>query len=166
HPALQPHQLMMSATPIPRTLAMSFYADLDVSTIDQMPPGRSPVLTKLLSDARREEVLRRVRDACQQGRQAYWVCPLIEESETLQLQTALETCEELRKTFPDLKVGLVHGRLANHEKTEVMAAFQANQIHLLVATTVVEVGMDVPNASLMVIEHAERMGLAQLHQLR
>jgi ATP-dependent DNA helicase RecG len=200
--ALQPHQLMMSATPIPRTLAMSFYADLDVSVIDEMPPGRTPVMTKLLSETRRDEVLRRVRDACLEGRQAYWVCPLIEESDTgarsrdplaggdpgggkaarpaamelplkirarheaLQLQTAIETYDGMRQTFPEMIVGLVHGRLPNQEKAAVMAAFLANQIQLLVATTVIEVGVDVPNASLMVIEHAERMGLSQLHQLR
>jgi len=164
--ALQPHQLMMSATPIPRTLAMSFYADLDVSVIDEMPPGRTPVVTKLLSDTRRDEVLRRVRDVCLSGRQAYWVCPLIEESEALQLQTAVETYDGLRQAFPELKVGLVHGRLSNQQKTTVMTSFQSNQIQLLVATTVIEVGVDVSNASLMVIEHAERMGLSQLHQLR
>ena len=163
---LQPHQLMMSATPIPRTLAMSYYADLDVSTIDELPPGRTPVVTKLVAETRREEVLARVRDACLTGLQAYWVCPLIEESEALQLKTAIETCERLRSEFPELKVGLVHGRLPAQEKTEAMAAFQRNQVHLLVATTVIEVGVDVPNASLMVIEHAERMGLSQLHQLR
>jgi ATP-dependent DNA helicase RecG len=163
---VQPHQLMMSATPIPRTLAMSYYADLDVSVIDELPPGRTPVLTKLLSDTRRGEVIRRVRDACIGGRQAYWVCPLIEESEALQLQTAIETHQELLATFPELKIGLVHGRLPNHEKAQAMAAFQANAIQLLVATTVIEVGVDVPNATLMVIEHAERMGLSQLHQLR
>jgi ATP-dependent DNA helicase RecG len=164
--AVQPHQLMMSATPIPRTLAMSYYADLDVSVIDELPPGRTPVLTKLLSDTRRNEVIRRVRDACLDGRQAYWVCPLIEESEVLQLQTAIDTYQGLLATFPELNVGLVHGRLPNQEKANVMAAFQANAIQLLVATTVIEVGLDVPNASLMVIEHAERMGLSQLHQLR
>ena len=163
---LQPHQLMMSATPIPRTLAMSYYADLDVSVIDELPPGRTPVLTKLLSDTRRNEVIKRVRDACMGGSQAYWVCPLIEESEALQLQTAIDTYQELLSTFPELKIGLVHGRLPNQEKANVMAAFQANAIQLLVATTVIEVGVDVPNASLMVIEHAERMGLSQLHQLR
>ncbi len=162
----QPHQLMMSATPIPRTLAMSYYADLDVSVIDELPPGRTPVLTKLLADTRRDEVVARVRDACMQGRQAYWVCPLIEESEALQLKTALETYETVRQTFPDLRVGLVHGRLAGGEKAQVMEAFQRGEVQLLVATTVIEVGVDVPNASLMVIEHAERMGLAQLHQLR
>lgn len=162
----QPHQLMMSATPIPRTLAMSYYADLDVSVIDELPPGRTPVATKLVSDARREEVLTRVREACQQGRQAYWVCPLIEESDALQLKTALETHEQLTATLPELNVGLVHGRMKPAEKQAVMRAFTANEVQLLVATTVIEVGVDVPNASLMVIEHAERMGLSQLHQLR
>ncbi|MGD9786815.1 MAG: ATP-dependent DNA helicase RecG [Sulfuricellaceae bacterium] len=160
------HQLMMSATPIPRTLSMSYYADLDVSVIDELPPGRTPVVTKLVSDGRRDEVVARVRDACLQGRQAYWVCPLIEESEALQLQTALDTYETLTRTFPELKVGLVHGRLKTAEKAAVMDAFKRGELHLLVATTVIEVGVDVPNASLMVIEHAERMGLAQLHQLR
>jgi ATP-dependent DNA helicase RecG len=162
----QPHQLMMSATPIPRTLAMSYYADLDVSVIDEMPPGRSKVATRLVSHARRDEVIKRVRDACLEGSQAYWVCPLIEESETLQLETALQTHEMVRATFPELKVGLVHGRLKSAEKTAVMAAFKGGEIQLLVATTVIEVGVDVPNATLMVIEHAERMGLSQLHQLR
>ncbi len=163
---LQPHQLMMSATPIPRTLAMTYYADLEVSVIDELPPGRTPVVTKLVSEARRDEVIGRVRDACLEGRQAYWVCPLIEESEALQLQTAMETCEVLRSAFPELQVGLVHGRLPTAEKAAVMADFKAGRIQLLVATTVIEVGVDVPNASLMVIEHAERMGLSQLHQLR
>ncbi|MBB4518032.1 ATP-dependent DNA helicase RecG [Paraburkholderia fungorum] len=162
----QPHQLMMSATPIPRTLAMTYYADLDVSTIDELPPGRTPILTKLVSDARREEVIGRVREAALTGRQVYWVCPLIEESETLQLQTAVETYETLVAALPELKVGLVHGRLAPAEKAAVMDAFTRNEVQLLVATTVIEVGVDVPNASLMVIEHAERFGLAQLHQLR
>jgi ATP-dependent DNA helicase RecG len=162
----QPHQLMMSATPIPRTLAMTYYADLDVSTIDELPPGRTPILTKLVSDARREEVIGRVREAALTGRQVYWVCPLIEESETLQLQTAVETYETLVATLPELKVGLVHGRLTPVEKATVMDAFSRNEVQLLVATTVIEVGVDVPNASLMVIEHAERFGLAQLHQLR
>jgi ATP-dependent DNA helicase RecG len=157
---------MMSATPIPRTLAMSFYADLDVSVIDELPPGRTPVVTKLVSDARRDEVLARVREACASGRQAYWVCPLIEESEALQLQTAIDTHERLQREFPDLNAGLVHGRMRAAEKAEVMGAFQAGRIQLLVATTVIEVGVDVPNASLLVIEHAERMGLSQLHQLR
>lgn len=162
----QPHQLMMSATPIPRTLAMTYYADLDVSTIDELPPGRTPVLTRLVSDARRDEVIGRVREAALAGRQVYWVCPLIEESETLQLQTAVETYETLAAALPELKVGLVHGRLPPADKAAVMDAFSRNDVQLLVATTVIEVGVDVPNASLMVIEHAERFGLAQLHQLR
>ena len=162
----EPHQLMMSATPIPRTLAMSYYADLDVSVIDELPPGRTPVITKLVSDERRDEVIDRVRAACMAGQQAYWVCPLIDESETLQLQTALETYQLLNVTFPELRVGLVHGKLDNAEKARVMAAFKVGELQLLVATTVIEVGVDVPNASLMVIDHAERLGLAQLHQLR
>ena len=162
----QPHQLMMSATPIPRTLAMSFYADLDVSTIDELPPGRVPVATRLVSEGRRAEVIRRVRDACMAGSQAYWVCPLIEESEALQLKTALATHAALTTTFPELKLGLIHGRLKGVEKARIMDAFRRGAIQLLVATTVIEVGVDVPNATLMVIEHAERMGLAQLHQLR
>ncbi len=162
----QPHQLMMSATPIPRTLAMTYYADLEVSTIDELPPGRTPVLTRVVGDARREEVIARVREAALTGRQVYWVCPLIEESETLQLQTAVETYETLAAALPELKVGLVHGRLSPADKAAVMEAFTRNEVQLLVATTVIEVGVDVPNASLMVIEHAERFGLAQLHQLR
>ncbi len=162
----EPHQLMMSATPIPRTLAMSYYADLDVSVIDEVPPGRMAVITKLVSDERRDEVIARVRAACATGRQAYWVCPLIDESELLQLQTALETFQLLSATFPELRVGLIHGKLDNVEKAATMALFKAGKVQLLVATTVIEVGVDVPNASLMVIEHAERMGLAQLHQLR
>lgn len=162
----EPHQLMMTATPIPRTLSMSYYADLDVSVIDELPPGRSPVATRLVSNERREEVLARVREACMEGRQAYWVCPLIEESEALQLQTAMDTYETLQVSFPDLRVGLVHGRMKASEKQAVMQEFTAGAIQLLVATTVIEVGVDVPNASLMVIEHAERMGLSQLHQLR
>jgi ATP-dependent DNA helicase RecG len=162
----EPHQLMMSATPIPRTLSMSYYADLDVSVIDELPPGRTPVVTRLVAEARRDEVLARVRDECVKGSQAYWVCPLIEESEALQLKTAQETYEQLTASFPDLRVGLVHGRLKPVEKQAVMDAFSRNEIQLLVATTVIEVGVDVPNASLMVIEHAERMGLSQLHQLR
>jgi ATP-dependent DNA helicase RecG len=162
----QPHQLMMSATPIPRTLAMSFFADLDVSVIDELPPGRSPVSTKLVSDGRREEVVARIRGACGEGAQVYWVCPLIEESEALQLQTAVDTYANLEATFPEFRVGLVHGRLSASEKAEVMEAFKSGDIKLLVATTVIEVGVDVPNATLMVIENAERMGLSQLHQLR
>ncbi len=164
--ALEPHQLMMSATPIPRTLSMSYYADLDVTVIDELPPGRTPVVTKLVSEERRDDVIARVRDSCREGAQAYWVCPLIEESETLQLQTAMETFETIKSTFPDLAVGLVHGRLKPAEKAKVMEDFKARRIQLLVATTVIEVGVDVPNATLMVVEHAERMGLAQLHQLR
>ncbi|WP_074906279.1 ATP-dependent DNA helicase RecG [Nitrosomonas communis] len=161
-----PHQLMMSATPIPRTLSMSYYADLDVSVIDQLPPGRSPVVTKLIDESRRSEVIARVREACQTGKQAYWVCPLIEESEALQLKTAVETYELLSQTFPDLKINLIHGRLHAQDKSAIMTAFSQGEVQLLVATTVIEVGVDVPNASLMVIEHAERMGLSQLHQLR
>ena len=162
----EPHQLMMSATPIPRTLSMSYYADLDVSVIDELPPGRKPVVTKLVAESRRPEVVRRIREACRAGRQAYWVCPLIEESEQLQLQTALDTHAALSKEFPELRVGLIHGRMKPAEKTQTMAAYLAGAIQLLVGTTVIEVGVDVPNASLMVIEHAERFGLAQLHQLR
>jgi ATP-dependent DNA helicase RecG len=162
----EPHQLMMTATPIPRTLSMSYYADLDVSVIDELPPGRTPIVTKLVSDARRDEILQRVREACLQGNQAYWVCPLIEESEALQLQTANDIYALMQSEFPELKVGLVHGRMKPAEKQAVMATFSAGETQLLVATTVIEVGVDVPNASLMVIEHAERMGLSQLHQLR
>jgi ATP-dependent DNA helicase RecG len=164
--AVEAHQLMMSATPIPRTLSMSYYADLDVSVIDELPPGRTPVVTKLVADARRDEVVRRVREACAAGRQAYWVCPLVEESETLDLQTAIDTHASLAAALPELAVGLVHGRMAPAEKSAAMEAFGANRLQVLVATTVIEVGVDVPNASLMVIEHAERFGLAQLHQLR
>jgi ATP-dependent DNA helicase RecG len=162
----EPHQLMMTATPIPRTLSMSYYADLDVSVIDELPPGRTPIVTKLVSDVRRDEILQRVREACVQGNQAYWVCPLIEESEALQLATANDTYALMLNEFPELKIGLVHGRMKPAEKQAVMAAFSAGETQLLVATTVIEVGVDVPNASLMVIEHAERMGLSQLHQLR
>ncbi|RIQ19222.1 ATP-dependent DNA helicase RecG [Bordetella avium] len=161
-----PHQLSMSATPIPRTLAMTFFADLDVSVIDELPPGRTPVLTKLLSEGRRDELIAHIAQAARAGRQAYWVCPLVEESEALQLQTAVDTYETMRVELPDLRVGLVHGRLPQTEKAAVMEAFRAGDVDLLVATTVIEVGVDVPNASLMVIEHAERFGLAQLHQLR
>lgn len=163
---LIPHQLMMSATPIPRTLSMSYYADLDVSVLDELPPGRIPVVTRLVVDTRRDEVVSRIREACLAGKQAYWVCPLIEESEALQLKAALETYETLSLTFPELKIGLVHGRLSSGEKSAVMDSFARGDVQLLVATTVIEVGVDVTNASLMVIEHAERMGLAQLHQLR
>lgn len=160
------HQLMMSATPIPRTLAMSFFADLDVSVIDELPPGRTPIKTRLVNNVRRAEVEGFVLGTCRKGRQAYWVCPLIEESETLQLQTATETLEQLQTALPELNIGLVHGRMKAAEKAEVMAQFAAGRLNVLVATTVIEVGVDVPNAALMVIEHAERMGLAQLHQLR
>jgi ATP-dependent DNA helicase RecG len=171
---LVPHQLMMSATPIPRTLSMTYYADLDVSLIDELPPGRKPAATRLVSDARRSEVLERIRAACLEGQQAYWVCPVIEgqpgfalqEGSPGDLRTALETYETLSSELAGLRVGLVHGRLPPAEKAAVMADFAAGRIQLLVATTVIEVGVDVPNATLMVIEHAERFGLAQLHQLR
>ena len=161
-----PHQLMMSATPIPRTLAMSYYADLDVTVLDELPPGRTPIKTRLVADNRRADVVGFVKKHVEEGRQAYWVCPLIEESEALQLQTAEETYAQLSADLPALTVGLVHGRLKADEKQAVMAAFAAGAIDVLVATTVIEVGVDVPNASLMVIEHAERFGLSQLHQLR
>jgi len=164
--AVVPHQLNMSATPIPRTLAMTFYADLDVSVIDALPPGRTPVRTKLIADGRRAEIIDRVAQAARQGQQAYWVCPLVEESEALTLQTAVDTYQTLCQELPDLRLGLVHGRLTPTEKARVMQAFRQGELDLLVATTVIEVGVDVPNASLMVIEHAERFGLAQLHQLR
>jgi ATP-dependent DNA helicase RecG len=157
---------MMSATPIPRTLAMTLFADLDISTLDELPPGRTPVTTKLFADARRDEVIARIRDEVEAGRQAYWVCPLIEESETLDLQTASETHRALCAALPGLAVGLLHGRLPAAEKAAVMQLFSAGRIAVLVSTTVIEVGVDVPNASLMVIEHAERFGLSQLHQLR
>ncbi|NYT23513.1 ATP-dependent DNA helicase RecG [Alcaligenaceae bacterium] len=161
-----PHQLTMSATPIPRTLAMTFFADLDVSVIDELPPGRTPVITKLVSESRREEVLSLVHREVRAGRQAYWVCPLVEESEALQLQTAVDTHAWLSAAFPDMAVGLMHGRMPSSEKQEAMDGFRRGAIHLLVATTVIEVGVDVANANLMIIEHAERFGLAQLHQLR
>ena len=161
-----PHQLMMSATPIPRTLAMSYYADLDVTVLDELPPGRTPIKTRLVADSRRDDVVGFVTKHVAEGRQAYWVCPLIEESEALQLQTAQETYEQLSADLPNLRIGLVHGRLKADEKQAVMAAFAGGEIDVLVATTVIEVGVDVPNASLMVIEHAERFGLSQLHQLR
>jgi len=160
------HQLMMSATPIPRTLAMTFYADLDVSVIDEMPPGRTPVVTRLVNQKRRSEIVQWIGKQCAEGRQAYWVCPLIEESEKLELQTAVALHAELTAALPDLVIGLIHGRQKPDEKAATMDAFARGAIHVLVATTVIEVGVDVPNASLMVIEHAERFGLAQLHQLR
>ncbi|MDE2428230.1 MAG: ATP-dependent DNA helicase RecG [Burkholderiales bacterium] len=161
-----PHQLMMSATPIPRTLAMTYYADLEVSVIDELPPGRTPIVTRVIDQNRRDEVIQRVHAAAQEGKQVYWVCPLIEESETLQLQTATDTHAMLSAALPELQIGLVHGRLKPAEKHAVMDAFLRNETQVLVATTVIEVGVDVPNASLMVIEHAERFGLSQLHQLR
>jgi ATP-dependent DNA helicase RecG len=161
-----PHQLIMTATPIPRTLAMTAYADLDLSIIDELPPGRTPVETVAITDERREEVIARVATACAEGRQAYWVCTLIEESESLQCQAAEETLEQLRALLPSLRIGLVHGRMKATEKEQAMAAFKQAELDLLVATTVIEVGVDVPNASLMIIENAERLGLAQLHQLR
>nr|WP_067289003.1 ATP-dependent DNA helicase RecG [Marinobacterium profundum] len=161
-----PHQLIMTATPIPRTLTMSAYADLDCSVIDELPPGRTPVNTVVIADGRRQEVVQRVSLACAEGRQAYWVCTLIDESEALQCQAAEVTCENLREALPDLRIGLVHGRMKATEKASVMAQFKAAELDLLVATTVIEVGVDVPNASLMIIENPERLGLAQLHQLR
>ena len=164
--SVRAHLLMMSATPIPRTLAMSYCADLDLSVIDELPPGRSPVVTRVIDAGRRDEVAHRVRQAVVDGRQAYWVCPLVEESETIDLKDATETAVWLSDQLPDLRVGLVHGRLPPPDKARVMADFQAGEIDVLVSTTVIEVGVDVPNASLMVIEHAERFGLSQLHQLR
>ena len=163
---LVPHQLIMSATPIPRTLAQSVYADLDVSIVDELPAGRQPIDTVAVPANRRAEVVVRVREACSGGRQAYWVCPLIEESEALDLETATRTAETLVEALPDLKIALVHGRLKANEKERAMTAFKRGDIHVLVATTVIEVGVDVPNASLMIIENAERLGLSQLHQLR
>ena len=161
-----PDQLIMTATPIPRTLAMSAYADLDISVIDELPPGRTPVNTVVVDDGRREVVIKRIKAACLDGRQAYWVCTLIEESEVLQCQAAEATAGQLREILPELSIGLVHGRMKAREKAEVMKAFKEGHLHLLVATTVIEVGVDVPNASLMIIENPERLGLAQLHQLR
>jgi len=163
---LEPHLLMMTATPIPRTLAMSYYADLDVSTIDELPPGRTPIITKVVNDARRDEVIARIRAQLDVGRQVYWVCPLIEESEALDLSNATETHAQLSAALPGAMVGLLHSRMPVAEKKAVMSLFTSGQMGLLVSTTVIEVGVDVPNASLMVIEHAERFGLSQLHQLR
>jgi ATP-dependent DNA helicase RecG len=163
---INPHQLVMTATPIPRTLAMSAYADLDNSVIDELPPGRTPVNTLIVSNERRDEVVVRIAAACENQSQAYWVCTLIDESEVLQCQAAEVTAEQLAEQLPQVRVGLVHGRMKPAEKAEVMARFKAAEIDLLVATTVIEVGVDVPNASLMVIENPERLGLAQLHQLR
>jgi ATP-dependent DNA helicase RecG len=163
---LIPHQLTMSATPIPRTLAMTFYADLEVSSIDELPPGRTPVVTKLFASDRRIDIIAHVAQACAEGQQTYWVCPLIEESEALDLQNAVDTHAELVQALSPRRVGLVHGRLTPTEKAFVMNSFRNAELDVLVATTVIEVGVDVPNASLMIIEHAERFGLAQLHQLR
>jgi ATP-dependent DNA helicase RecG len=164
--AQEPHLLMMSATPIPRTLAMSYYADLDVSTIDELPPGRTPIVTKLVADTRRDEVVERIRAQLQEGRQIYWVCPLIEDSEALDLRNATDTHQALCEALPGVMVGLLHSRMPQAEKKAVMSLFVQGQMGVLVSTTVIEVGVDVPNASLMVIEHAERFGLSQLHQLR
>jgi ATP-dependent DNA helicase RecG len=164
--ALEPHMLMMSATPIPRTLAMTLFADLDISTIDELPPGRTPIVTKVFADSKRDAVLARIRDEVEQGRQVYWVCPLIEESEHLDLQNATATHQQLCEALPGRMVGLLHGRMPAAEKAAVMSLFSGGQMAVLVSTTVIEVGVDVPNASLMVIEHAERFGLSQLHQLR
>jgi ATP-dependent DNA helicase RecG len=161
-----PHLLVMTATPIPRTLAMASYADLDTSTIDELPPGRGTVTTVAIPDSRRSEVVARVRDACSMGRQAYWVCPLIEESDVLQYQAAEDTASALAAALTELRVSLIHGRMKARDKEAVMRAFKEGHTQVLVATTVIEVGVDVPNASLMIIENAERMGLAQLHQLR
>ena len=162
----QPHQLVMTATPIPRTLAMTLYADLDVSVIRELPPGRQPVLTVALPDRRRLEVVERVMKAVGDGRRAYWVCPLIEESEALIASAAETTHQELTQAMPGHRVGLVHGRMKSDEKDRVMKAFARGEVQVLVATTVIEVGVDVPQATLMVIDNAERLGLAQLHQLR
>jgi ATP-dependent DNA helicase RecG len=164
--SLEPHLLMMSATPIPRTLAMSYFADLDVSTIDELPPGRTPIVTKVFADGKRDAVIQRIRNEVGLGRQVYWVCPLVEESEHIDLQNATATHAELSTALPGVPVGLLHGRMKSAEKAAVMQLFTSGEMKLLVATTVIEVGVDVPNASLMVIEHAERFGLAQLHQLR
>jgi ATP-dependent DNA helicase RecG len=163
---LSPHQLVITATPIPRTLAMSAYADLDCSVIAELPPGRMPVNTALVSNTRRDEVTQRIQQACASGHQAYWVCTLIEESEQLQAQAAEVTAEQLQKQLPELRIGLIHGRMKAADKQQLMQEFKAGNTQLLVATTVIEVGVDVPNASLMVIENPERLGLAQLHQLR
>jgi len=163
---MRPHQLIMTATPIPRTLAMTAYADLDSSIIDELPPGRTPVDTAVAPAQRRPEVIARIRRACGRGEQAYWVCTAIEESEALACRAAEDTARELAEDLPDLRIGLVHGRLPPAEKETAMAAFKEARIDVLVATTVIEVGADVPNASLMIIENAERLGLAQLHQLR
>jgi len=164
--AIYAHQLMMSATPIPRTLAMTYYADLEVSVIDELPPGRTPIITKTLRDSRRPEVVMGIREELKKGRQAYWVCPLIEESEVLQLQTVVDTFEALSQELAEFKVGMIHGKMSSEDKSIIMQEFKQGVLQLLVSTTVIEVGVDVPNASLMVIEHAERFGYSQIHQLR
>jgi ATP-dependent DNA helicase RecG len=161
-----PHQLVMTATPIPRTLAMTAYADLDVSIIDELPPGRTPIKTVVLPDTRRSDIVERIDTACRSGRQAYWVCPLIDESDLVRYEAAEKTAAQLAEALPGVRIGLIHGRMAGKQKDAVMTSFKQGKLDLLVATTVIEVGVDVPNASLMVIENAERMGLAQLHQLR
>ena len=166
HSEYYPHQLVMTATPIPRTLAMTTYADMDYSVIDELPPGRTPVTTVVISNTRRPEIVERINSVCADGAQVYWVCTLIEESEALQCQNAEETWELLKEALPELTIGLIHGRMKSDEKEQIMSAFKSSEINLLVATTVIEVGVDVPNASLMIIENAERLGLAQLHQLR
>ncbi len=163
---LAPHQLMMTATPIPRTLAMTLYADLDYSVIDELPPHRKPITTIALPNSKREQVIDKIRDFCAKGQQAYWVCTLIEESETLILQAATDTQQKLSVALPEFKIGLIHGQLKSQDKQAIMQAFKQGEIHLLVATTVIEVGVDVPNANLMIIENPERLGLSQLHQLR
>jgi ATP-dependent DNA helicase RecG len=161
-----PHQLLMTATPIPRTLSMSHFAHLDISVLDELPPGRTPVITAVLNQDKREQIIARLNQAIKDGKQAYWVCTLIEESDNLQCIAATETAEKLQEQLPHVRVGLVHGRMKATEKEATMIAFKSGALHLLVATTVIEVGVDVPNASLMIIENAERLGLSQLHQLR
>ena len=162
----QAHQLMMSATPIPRTLSMSYFADMDISTINELPPGRQKIKTKLIADSRRTEFLSIIQSHCKEGNQVYWVCPLIEESEKLQLETVENTYKEVSSSFAPLTVGLIHGRMKPKEKESIMHKFKIGDLQILVATTVIEVGVDVPNATMMIIENAERMGLSQLHQLR
>ena len=163
---VEAHQLMMSATPIPRTLSMSYFADMDISTISELPPGRQPIKTKIISDTRRGELLAVIQKHCNEGNQVYWVCPLIEESETLQLETVETTFQQVSNFFQSHKIALIHGRMKQKEKETIMQRFKSGDIHILVATTVIEVGVDVPNATMMIIENAERIGLSQLHQLR
>ena len=166
NPGYTPHQLIMSATPIPRTLAMSAYGDLDHSVIDELPPGRKPINTVVLNNLKRQQVIARIAQACQAEQQVYWICPLIVSSEELQCEAAEDTAKLLAKALPQIKIGLVHGKMATNTKADTMTAFKSGEIQLLVATTVIEVGVDVPNANLMIIDNAERLGLAQLHQLR